>query len=273
MKKAFILFFFSISVNLMAQTMNIFDKQNTENFAAYLQNTGQFAFAAEEFERLHFFDPLNTLYARQFLKNYRLAQLTEKGIARYKYLTDTLKMDESIKKEYYRLLVEQQKYTTVYSDIINFKPFDSKENMEWELAMLMLNKNYSEAITFAQNNQYNSNSFEILIQDYQQLQQKNIVMAATFSAIIPGTGKIYAGKWKEGIFSFLFVGASAFQAYRGFSKNGAHSLYGWLFSGIGISFYAGNVFGAIDATNSYNHELYEKYHLKVTTSYSSLLWQ
>jgi len=273
MIKAYILICFSFPMALMAQPNNLFDKQSTEKFAVYLQNTGQFAFAAEEFERLHFFEPQNALYARQFLKSYRLANLSAKGIARYHFLTDTLKMDAAIKKEYYRLLIMQQKYTSVYNDIIIYKPFNDKENLEWELAMLMLNKNYSQATITAVNRQYTHEKFEKLIQDYQQLQTKNKFIAATFSAIIPGTGKIYAGRWKDGIFSLIFVGTSAYQAYRGFSKNGINSVYGWIFTGISMSFYAGNIWGAVDATNNYNNQLYEKYHHKVASSYSTLLWQ
>lgn len=102
---------------------------------------------------------------------------------------------------------------------------------------------------------------EVLVQalrDWTESPRKSPLIAGALSTFIPGAGKVYAGKWKDGLVSLLFVGANAYTAYRGFSSTGIRSPYGWLFGGLSAGFYIGNIYGSQKAARIYNHELESK---------------
>src|SRR5699024_9256334 len=53
---------------------------------------------------------------------------------------------------------------------------------------------------------------------------KSPALAGVMAAVIPGTGKVYVGKYVDGIISMVFVGTMTFQAVRFFQKQGTGSL-------------------------------------------------
>jgi hypothetical protein len=59
--------------------------------------------------------------------------------------------------------------------------------------------------------------------------------------LVPGSGKIYSGAWKDGLTSLLFVAANAWSSYRGFSMDKPG--YGYTFAVLTIGFYFGNLYG------------------------------
>lgn len=82
-------------------------------------------------------------------------------------------------------------------------------------------------------------------------------VAGVLSAIVPGTGKIYAGKTSQGLnmlFQNLFLGAQATEAL---IKDGVTSprfiIYGALFS----FFYIGNIWGSVLSVKMQQREVYE----------------
>lgn len=79
---------------------------------------------------------------------------------------------------------------------------------------------------------------------------KSPILAAVFSAVIPGSGKIYADKFGDGIFAFLTTGVFTFLAYDNFKAD--HKFRGWLFSGLAGFFYAGNIYGSAAAAQIFN---------------------
>lgn len=79
---------------------------------------------------------------------------------------------------------------------------------------------------------------------------KSGTVAGIFSAIIPGSGKIYAGKTGDGITAFIVTGVLAFLAADNFNAN--HQGRAWLFTGLASAFYAGNIYGSVIAAQQYN---------------------
>lgn len=79
---------------------------------------------------------------------------------------------------------------------------------------------------------------------------KNPITAAIFSAIIPGSGKIYTGEIGDGITAFITTALSAYLAYSNFKAE--HNFRGWLFAGLTAFFYAGNVYGSAASAQIYN---------------------
>jgi len=82
---------------------------------------------------------------------------------------------------------------------------------------------------------------------------KSPVLAGIFSAIIPGSGKMYVGEWGDGITAFLATGLLAFLAYDNFNAN--HKTRAWIFTGLGAFFYAGNIYGSIASAQIFNAKI------------------
>ncbi|MFQ5571195.1 MAG: tetratricopeptide repeat protein [Rhodothermales bacterium] len=86
----------------------------------------------------------------------------------------------------------------------------------------------------------------------QNLPRKSTWAAATLSTLIPGTGKLYAGRISDGLYSLILIGGNAWLAYEGFRDKGVSSFKGWLFGTIGAVFYVGNIYGSVVAVRLYN---------------------
>jgi hypothetical protein len=84
------------------------------------------------------------------------------------------------------------------------------------------------------------------------LQLKNPAFAGIASAAIPGSGKVYAHRGWDGLYSLLIIGTMLWQAYEGFSKEGYRSARGITFGTLGLTFYAGNIYGSVNAARRYN---------------------
>ncbi|MGD8305909.1 MAG: hypothetical protein PVF17_04580, partial [Ignavibacteria bacterium] len=79
---------------------------------------------------------------------------------------------------------------------------------------------------------------------------KSAVLAGILSALIPGSGKIYAGQIGDGIVGFLTSALFSFIAYDNFKAG--HDTRGWIWAGVAGLFYAGNVYGSIAAAQIHN---------------------
>ena len=88
---------------------------------------------------------------------------------------------------------------------------------------------------------------------------KSPVVAGIYSAILPGAGKFYAGKKRQGIAAFLPVlslGAITYEAYRkGGVKSARFITFGSLFS----VFYIGNIWGSVLSVRIKQQEFYRAY--------------
>jgi hypothetical protein len=83
-----------------------------------------------------------------------------------------------------------------------------------------------------------------LLRRYDTLPRKSPWVAAALSAVIPGLGRVYIGRWPDGLISFLLVGLTAGLSAQGFHEEGRDSVRGWVLAGFGALLYAGNVYGS-----------------------------
>jgi hypothetical protein len=88
-----------------------------------------------------------------------------------------------------------------------------------------------------------------------KLHPKSAGLAGAMSAIVPGSGKVYAGRAWDGLYSFLIIGILASQSYEGYRKDGPVSVRCMTFGLLGSVFYAGNIYGSFMAANLYNRSL------------------
>ena len=102
-------------------------------------------------------------------------------------------------------------------------------------------------------------NFDAYYQKIRQHKNKSMVAGGLLSVILPGSGKIYAGKTGEGISTFLIVAASGATAFENIKKAGASSAKTLLFSSLFGVLYVGNIFGGVFsvkmANEEFNHEM------------------
>lgn len=93
---------------------------------------------------------------------------------------------------------------------------------------------------------------------------KSPLLAGLMSGIVPGTGKIYTGRWKDGLFSLLLLGTSGWQAYRIISRKGIENPGAWFFGGMAVGFYTGNVYGSVKSARQFNDNIKTRYRDETT---------
>lgn len=84
---------------------------------------------------------------------------------------------------------------------------------------------------------------------------KSPAAAAALSAIIPGTGKIYAGELGEGLSSLVVIGSMAAITAENWVKNGPTNWKTILFGTISAAFYIGNIYGSYISVSIHNNDL------------------
>lgn len=80
---------------------------------------------------------------------------------------------------------------------------------------------------------------------YRNMRTPSPALAGIFSTIIPGTGKIYAGKTGEGVANFLFCTIFGLQAWEAYRKEGLKSPYFIVYGGAFSVYYLANIFGSV----------------------------
>lgn len=92
-----------------------------------------------------------------------------------------------------------------------------------------------------------------LIDTYEARGKKSPALAGTMSAIIPGSGQIYANHYKDGLMAFVVNGLFVAGTIAAID-NENYALAG-IVGGIGVPFYLGNVYGAANAAQKWNFSL------------------
>ncbi|MFH0864979.1 MAG: hypothetical protein V1904_02205, partial [Bacteroidota bacterium] len=87
---------------------------------------------------------------------------------------------------------------------------------------------------------------------------KSGLLAGCMSAVIPGLGKIYAGKTKQGLSSFLPVTLLGVQAYEAYRKTGVKSARFILSAGLFSVFYIGNIWGSVLSVSVNRTEIHDE---------------
>jgi hypothetical protein len=248
-------------VNSQAQDLR--DIEHTQKFADFLFMSRQFQLASEEYERLAYLDTLNIYSKLRLLQSYRLSGKPKLALQKFNYyfINTSLPTNSEIGEEYLKNLILDKQNDKAIEFSGSFMQFDENTRQNYTLAAILLKKDWDKAFQFALTNpvtgQKKNADLHVLAFQSKQLKYKKPFVAAMFSAIIPGSGKMYTKNWKDGLMSMMFVGLNTWQAYRGFHKNGSESVYGWIFTGVAGGFYLGNIYGAHKSAKKYNNKLDE----------------
>lgn len=243
-------------------------------FADYLYANQQYEFAINEYQRVLFLDPGNTratIYLYESFFNNRQFNL---ALERFRKKIPLAPLsNDTLRAIYNKILLFAGRYEELQLGLAAGQDCLAKKDQYIFHASSMLLQNKADELEYPRGKEkvYHPEIKEIIL-TARDIQPKKTWISLTSSAIIPGSGKIYSGFWKDGLMTLLFVSASAWQSYRGFSKNGIESVYGWVFGGLSLSFYAGNLYGSIKATHKRNqvmyHEIHEQVYEYVESKYS-----
>lgn len=83
---------------------------------------------------------------------------------------------------------------------------------------------------------------------------KSKPLAIGLSALLPGAGKIYLRRNRDGVTTLLTTAFCTWQCVDGYNQKGIRSAKGWLFSLISSTFYIANLYGTSLAVDLYNNE-------------------
>jgi hypothetical protein len=106
--------------------------------------------------------------------------------------------------------------------------------------------------------------------DLIKIPDKKLWKAIILSAVVPGLGKLYLGKKREAISSFLPVLLNGIQSFEGYRKNGLKSPNFYVFGGIGFIFYLSNIHGTKKCLKRTINEYYEQINKNVLQQMSEL---
>ncbi len=97
--------------------------------------------------------------------------------------------------------------------------------------------------------------FDKIYKSRYESRQKSPLLAAAASALVPGLGKIYAGKTGEGISSLLLIGATGAITAEHWIKDGISDWKTILPGLITAVLYIGNIYGSYMSVSIYNTDL------------------
>lgn len=254
----FINFIFFASTSLFCYSQDLYNIEQSEKYAGYLFSSQQNILAAEEYERLIYFDNNNNDFKFRLIKSYRLAGDLNSGISRiYSFYGNALgTMPQSLANEFVKMQILSDSLPVAERFINQSNTISNENKIVFQSCNMLLGGKYKEAGLYVQkavsDNLTLPSQMILLTEKAGNMKFKSPLLAGTLSAIVPGSGKFYTKNLSDGLFSLLFVASNAWQAYRGFHEHGVKSVYGWTFASLSASFYVGNIFGGVKAAKRYN---------------------
>jgi len=265
-KNLFIYFLFLTLAIHTVKGQNLFDEKNTASFAQFLFMAGQYQLAFNEYSRLVNFDSNNVEYRLKQIESLRLGSHSNDALNLAKTY-HTLFRNYDIEKEFYRLMILNNQFDELLVFLENNKLLNDTDKFVFSCSALILDNKFSSAKNLLTNN------YNLLLPEYETflrinnqcllLKRKKPFVSGLMSSVVPGSGKIYSSYWQDGLLAFLYTTMSAWQTYRGFTKYGSKSVYGWFSAGLTAGFYFGNIFGSVKAAHKYNHQQSEKFHQQI----------
>ncbi|UBM57416.1 hypothetical protein LAG90_11355 [Marinilongibacter aquaticus] len=236
---------------------DLFNAENTEEFANYLLESGQAEFAIKEFERLLYLKPEALDAKQKLMQAFRLSGQYEKGINRTKALFSPLQeMPRAHAIEYSKLLMSVRDWPQAESFWIKSEELSQTDKVIFLSTEYIFESQFAKAKSILDKLQDSSNyvtqGYIRIVDNAQDMKRKSPFLAGVLSAIIPGLGKAYTGDWKDGLVSLIFTGGMAFQAARKFKQFGPGDVRPWIYTSIGSGFYLGGVYGATKSAQNKN---------------------
>lgn len=237
-------------------------------FADHLYNQGDFGRAISEYQRYLFTASAGEMYHAHYRVGASLMQLDEYRRAPSHFLlaaqhTKHAALQDSAYVGYLGGLLAGERTARLFNaaDTLNFASHSSQRRLYQIRALAHLRKGAWSAAEQslehmpppeAEGSDQVAARISELVTRGQHLPRRSSWLAGTMSALIPGTGKVYAGRTSDGLYSLALIAGASWLAYRGFKDGGTSSVKGWLFGSVGAVLYFGNIYGSFVAVRMYN---------------------
>ncbi|MFY0685931.1 MAG: hypothetical protein JXQ90_02135 [Cyclobacteriaceae bacterium] len=237
---------------------DLFSYKNSLKYANYLLSSSQFSKAEEEYKRVIFLNPSDTLAHKNLVRTAFHQQSFNRTLGYMDDFEDRFGVDQAITQM--RMLVFLGIGNTEgVRSYLNQGMLDESQHDFLSESILATEGKWAE-LTMNVNSQ---SEIVQLANAYVGEKRKSPVLAGMLSGLIPGLGKVYSKRAKDGLFSLLMTVSAGWQSYRGFSKNGVRSAVGWGFGVMATAFYAGNVYGGVKSARVFNDQIDEEYNEKL----------
>lgn len=249
-------------------TVDYFRPDQVLRFADHLYHQGDYRRAAGEFQRYLFsFDSLpanaDTVYFR-IARCYRRTGTYDRAIDYYQRVRDLpdskLSHDALFQTGFCQYLAAE--YDSSRASLVSCASGPADPGIQLKARQLtavdfMLEGYWDKArrvlVDPADRDSFTGELAAFLV-EYEHLPRKSPVLAAGYSAVIPGLGKLYCRRPFDALSSFTSIAILGWQAYDGFHDDGKGSVKGWIFSVVGGIFYLGNIYGSVVAADLHNEE-------------------
>ena len=224
------------------------DEEQLYRFARFLKTEKEYKFAVEEFERLNYLYPNNINYIKDLL--YCSRQNGE-----FNRIASQFKIDNNTPKdiifEYALGMVGVEKNNDAIQLITSNGILKDEKygpnGGKFIYAVDLLNGKFPE-----DNHLISDQKLLSLKVEYINMPTKSPVKAGILSTMLPGSGRVYTNDWKNGLLGFLFIAGTGWQSYSRFKKSGISSVGGWIYGGLSVGFYLGNIYGSVVSAKKYN---------------------
>lgn len=272
MNKLFIINLF-LCFNSLAQFPDTLSSQLKINFVKHLIHKNRIddaTFLLAHFDSTVYDKEICSLHLKTIF-NSRREFVAEKLLANYsKNQKDTLLMqcERTLLKNHFALM-RRDSFGLLNPECYNHNTH-KKAWMQQLMLFYLINKKYSEYSTIFELFKNNSgglssevNSINSIFFEIKKLKIKSPYLAALFSALLPGAGKIYAGKPREGLTSSIIIITNSAQATEGFLKKEFQSPHFYIFGSLSVFYYFTGIYGSIIAVKKKNLENKKQIELKI----------
>jgi len=254
------------------QEIVYFSPENILRFADALFQEKDYGRAAAEYRRyLMTGDMPSTTAASIYFKIglcYRLAQDYPKSISVFQTIIEKHSQSEAAEDSFYQVAYNHflwGRYEDSLSLVDSFLPRIGPPEKKLKLLQLkgmnfLYQKKWQQADAYLRILSETAvpdpltATMKTFAEQGQRLPHKSPFLAGVLSGLIPGMGKIYAGRTSDGLFSLFTIALTGWQAYEGFHKDGIRSMKGWIYGSLGAFFYVGNIYGSIAAVRIFNEQ-------------------
>ncbi|HDR68493.1 MAG TPA: hypothetical protein ENN61_05520 [Bacteroidaceae bacterium] len=248
---------------------DLLDYQNSLKYADYLFQTHQYQLAVAEYERVIFLAPEDTMAKLKLVRSYRY--LNDYRTALEKLNSFCPSGPESLPGEFSGEYVKNMLYEGQFQKASGFlqtnHTLDYAVRSEYQLGIYIMQNRWREAGLFVDPQEDLSDKSEkfdalnSLVTEGLNTRYKIPALAASLSAVVPGTGKFYTGQWKDALFSLLFVTSASWLTCHTYMNKGL-SFNTFLVGSVTLVFYSANIYGSYKSANRYNQKIHQSFRSK-----------
>ena len=258
------------------ESINYYNSENVLKFADHLYDQGDYLRAVGEYQRYLFYKPKEreTILYRIALC-YRFGGKSDLAIQQFETFLQESPNSKLVSSTYYQIgvsyfLMEQYGKSANYLNtslprITDFR-YRAESRQLIGLSYLMQRQWFEAEKIFNALQKSDMLAVREKAAVYYKyatqgakLPTRSPFLAGFFSAIVPGTGRIYTGRVGDALNSLLTVGLTGWQAYDGFRRDGLSSVKGWTLGTLSGIFYVGNIYGSVISARVYNRHVTDEF--------------